>query len=86
MHVRAINNNIIVEEARKVRETMVITSNLDTYRKGVVTSVGEDIKNIRVGMTVSYDKDSVYRISVEDNDEVKTVVVLKEPDVYAIIV
>ncbi len=86
MHVRAINNNIIVDEVKKVRETMVITSNLDAYRKGVVTSVGDDIKNIKVGMLVSYDKDSVYRISVGDDDNLKTIAVLKEPDVYAIIV
>ena len=92
MNVKAINDNIIVTEIDNTSEgltsNVIVTGNLNKFRKGTVTSVGKDIKHISVGMIVSYDKDAVYRVSL-DNTEVNkktTIAVLKEPDVYAIMV
>lgn len=92
MKVNAIRDNIIVEELDNSDEghnnTIIIQTNINKFRRAIVTSVGEDVEDIKVGMQVSYDKDSVYRVELEDTEtnEKKVIAVLKQPDVYAIIV
>lgn len=92
MKVNAILENIIVQEFDNSGEghegTLIVMSNLNKYRRALVRSVGPDVKHIKEGMIVSYDKDAVYRMEVEDTEtgEKNVIAVLKEPDVYGIIV
>jgi co-chaperonin GroES (HSP10) len=87
IQIQAINDIVIAEEVIKTEETLnsgIIlpqTIKMEPQKYGIVTSVGEQVTNVKVGDTIIFHQAGGQAIMI--NGKISRV--LKNPEVYGIV-